>query len=108
MIEKTTEMNRLFDFYHVLLTEKQQEYMEMYYQEDYSLGEIAERSGVSRQAIYDTIKRTEQILVTYEEKLLLYDKFIRRHTILKELERVLHQEEKATILPLLEALQNID
>jgi len=77
----------LYDFYHLLLTDKQKEYMELYYREDYSLGEIASESNVSRQAVYDTIRRTEQLLEMYEKKLKLYEKFSRRTELLDQLER---------------------
>lgn len=82
MIEKTTRLNLLFDFYHALLTPKQQEYMKMYYVEDFSLVEIADLANVSRQAIYDNIKRTEGILESYESKLFLYKKFDQRNELL--------------------------
>ncbi len=49
-IEKTNRMNALFEFYSTLLTEKQMNYMELYYADDFSLGEIAEEYEVSRQA----------------------------------------------------------
>ncbi|WLV25735.1 putative DNA-binding protein [Aciduricibacillus chroicocephali] len=86
MLEKTTYINALFDFYQALLTPKQRNYMEMYYAEDYSLGEISEDSQVSRQAVYDNIKRTEAILETYEEKLRLYEKFKKRTELIDKLE----------------------
>lgn len=70
-ISKTNEVNQLFDFYGDLLTPKQREYIEMYYRDDYSLGEIAEYSQVSRQAVYDNIRRTEKILKHYEKILHL-------------------------------------
>ena len=60
-------MNALFEFYSTLLTEKQMNYMELYYADDFSLGEIAEEYHVSRQAVYDNIKRTEKILEDYEK-----------------------------------------
>jgi len=88
LLEKTMRLNYLFDFYQTLLTPKQREYMNMYYLEDFSLVEIAELSNVSRQAIYDNIKRTESILETYEENLLLYDKFDRRSELLGQLKEV--------------------
>lgn len=87
MLEKTTRINYLFDFYQALLTPKQRNYMEMYYLEDYSLGEISELSEVSRQAVYDNIKRTEQILESYEKKLHLYDKFLSRVNLLDKIEQ---------------------
>ena len=64
-IEKTNRINALFEFYEPLLTEKQMTYIELYYRDDYSLGEIAENYQVSRQAVYDNIKRTEKILEDY-------------------------------------------
>ena len=50
-LEKTTQMNLLVEFYGSLLTDKQLEYMELYYGDDYSLGEIAEEFDVSRQSV---------------------------------------------------------
>ena len=82
MLEKTTRINYLYDFYQSLLTPKQQSYMSLYYLEDYSLGEIAEEYDVSRQAVYDNIKRTEAMLEEYEEKLLLFQKFHERGKLL--------------------------
>lgn len=86
MLEKTTRINFLLDFYQALLTPKQRSYMELYYLEDYSLGEISDTFEVSRQAVYDNIKRTEKMLESYEERLKLYEKFLKRQTLIKELE----------------------
>ena len=82
---KTTRMNFLFDFYQALLTDKQRSYMELYYLDDNSLGEIAESYGVSRQAVYDNIRRTEAMLEEYEEKLCLLEKFQQRTQMLSQL-----------------------
>ncbi len=78
-------MNFLFDFYQALLTDKQRSYMELYYLDDHSLGEIAESYGVSRQAVYDNIRRTEAMLEEYEEKLCLLEKFQQRTQMLLQL-----------------------
>jgi predicted DNA-binding protein YlxM (UPF0122 family) len=78
MLEKTMRINYLFDFYQSLLTEKQKSYMSLYYLDDYSLGEIADEYDISRQAVYDNIKRTEAMLEEYEMKLLLFQKFQER------------------------------
>ncbi|QAS51024.1 putative DNA-binding protein [Halobacillus litoralis] len=86
MLEKTTRINYLFDFYQSLLTPKQSNYMELYYLEDYSLGEISETFDVSRQAVYDNIRRTETMLEEYEKKLQLYEKFQKRQQVFKEME----------------------
>ncbi|MFD1705854.1 putative DNA-binding protein [Siminovitchia sediminis] len=82
MLEKTTRMNYLYDFYQSLLTPKQRDYMSLYYRDDFSLGEIAENHGVSRQAVYDNLKRTEALLEEYEEKLSLYKRFEERKKLL--------------------------
>lgn len=55
-------MSLLFDYYGGLLTEKQRTYFDLYYNQDLSLGEIAEQEGISRQGVHDAISRTEAIL----------------------------------------------
>lgn len=91
MLEKTTRMNYLYDFYQSLLTPKQRSYMALYYLDDYSLGEISEEYNVSRQAVYDNIKRTEAMLEEYEEKLLLFAKFQERSKLINEMKEVLKE-----------------
>jgi hypothetical protein len=90
-------MNYLFDFYQPLLTPKQRNYMELYYLEDYSLGEISELLEVSRQAVYDNIKRTEAMLETYEEKLHLYEKFQQRLTLIEQLEDLIMEDDRSVL-----------
>ncbi len=92
MLEKTTRMNYLYDFYQSLLTPKQRSYMALYYLDDFSLGEIAEEYNVSRQAVYDNIKRTEIMLEEYEEKLLLFKKFQERTKLIEEMKERLKEE----------------
>lgn len=75
MKEKSYEMTILFDFYGDILTEKQQELFDLYYNEDLSLGEIAEHLGITRQGVRDGIVRAEQIILQFEEKLGLAAKF---------------------------------
>lgn len=89
---KTTRVNFLFDFYQSLLTEKQRVYMKLYYLEDLSLGEIAEEYNVSRQAIYDNVRRTEAMLEDYEVKLKLFSKFQTRMKLMKEIEALINEE----------------
>ncbi|SDX32122.1 MULTISPECIES: putative DNA-binding protein [Salimicrobium] len=93
MLEKTTRVNFLFDFYQSLLTPKQRNYMELYFLEDYSLGEISETFDVSRQAVYDNIRRTEMMLEEYEKKLLLYDKFSKRQKLLEMMSQSLEESD---------------
>ncbi|MDQ6596933.1 putative DNA-binding protein [Bacillus salipaludis] len=110
MLEKTTRMNYLYDFYYSLLTPKQQSYMSLYYLDDYSLGEIAEEYNVSRQAVYDNIKRTEAMLEEYEEKLLLFQKFQERSNLLKHVRELLNAEQpsKQAMLEAVAELEKLD
>ncbi|MBI0578465.1 putative DNA-binding protein [Neobacillus cucumis] len=110
MLEKTTRMNYLYDFYYSLLTPKQQSYMSLYYLDDYSLGEIAEEYNVSRQAVYDNIKRTEAMLEEYEEKLLLFQKFQERSNLLKHVRELLNAEHpsKQAMLEAVAELEKLD
>ncbi|ULT59762.1 putative DNA-binding protein [Neobacillus drentensis] len=110
MLEKTTRMNYLYDFYYSLLTPKQQSYMSLYYLDDYSLGEIAEEYDVSRQAVYDNIKRTEAMLEEYEEKLLLFQKFQERTRLIRDMKELLNEENpsKATLLKMATELEKLD
>lgn len=100
-------LNYLFDFYQTLLTPKQREYMKLYYLEDYSLVEISEYASVSRQAVYDNLKRTEAILESYEEKLRLYEKFDQRIQLLKELERMMTDDNSDQKLLLISQLKEL-
>ncbi|MEY8441207.1 putative DNA-binding protein [Lactobacillaceae bacterium 24-114] len=90
-IEKNERINSLFEFYQPLLTKKQNQYLELYYADDYSLGEIAENFKVSRQAVYDNIKRTEKILEAYEEKLHLDANFQKRNKLADAIQAYIQQ-----------------
>lgn len=75
----------LYDFYGDMLTEKQQEMIELYYNEDLSLAEIASHSGISRQGVRDSIKRGENQLSEFEECLGLVARFGRMGHVLGEI-----------------------
>jgi len=68
-LERTNRINLLFDFYGPLLTDKQQTFLKCHYYDDYSLGEIAAEFQISRQAVYEHLKRAEQTLEQYERRL---------------------------------------
>ncbi|WP_114571105.1 putative DNA-binding protein [Exiguobacterium flavidum] len=104
-LDKTNRMNYLFDFYQMLLTPKQRNYMSLYYLDDYSLGEIADEFEVSRQAVYDNIKRTEAMLEQYEEKLALFSKYEERKQLLDTLKRFDLPSEAMAALEALEQLE---
>ena len=63
------EVTLLFDTYGDMLTDKQREYLDMRYNQDMSLGEIAQMQGVSRQAVHDNLVRTENLLRRMEENI---------------------------------------
>ena len=75
MEDNTLRRAMLFDFYGDLLTDKQREYYDLHYNEDLSLGEIAEQSGISRQGVWDIIRRADRILTETEEKTGLVERF---------------------------------
>ena len=66
---KNMEIALLFDFYGDMLTDKQRDMMEQYYNQDLSLSEIAENAGISRQGVRDSVKRAEVQLFDMEERL---------------------------------------
>lgn len=87
-IERRAYLVELFDIYGELLTDKQQQMFDLYYQDDFSLGEIAQTCAVSRQAVFDIIKRTEHTLTDYEQKLHLAEKSRRERKIFERLEEL--------------------
>jgi predicted DNA-binding protein YlxM (UPF0122 family) len=110
VLDKTLRMNYLFDVYQSLLTPKQQKYMSLYYLDDWSLGEIAEEYEVSRQAIYDNIKRTEFMLEEYEIKLSLLVKYEERSKLLIALKKAAQEKESTPeeIIQLIDSLEKLD
>ena len=75
-MEKFVEQTLLYDFYGELLTERQQQVYESVVLEDYSLSEVAEELGISRQGVHDMIKRCNHTLEEYESRLHLVEKFL--------------------------------
>lgn len=75
MFEKMIEISLLNDFYGQLLTAKQRELLKLYHEENFSLSEIADAYGISRQGVHDAVKKAEKTLHKYESKLGLISKF---------------------------------
>lgn len=79
MKNQTYRMSMLYDFYGDLLTDRQKEFYDLYYNEDLSLAEIAENYGISRQGVRDVIVRAEATLTEIEDKTHLIRRFHEMH-----------------------------
>lgn len=75
MKNQTYRMTMLYDFYGELLTERQKEFFDLYYNEDLSLAEIAENYGISRQGVRDVIVRAEAAMTEIEDKTHIIRRF---------------------------------
>ena len=87
---KDLKVSLLLDFYGGILTDKQLDALELYYNEDLSLAEIAQHTKITRQGVRDSIKRGEAILFEMEEKLGFYEKY---HDIGQKVNEVLNLTE---------------
>jgi predicted DNA-binding protein YlxM (UPF0122 family) len=87
-IEKTLRVNALLDFYGGLLTEKQRLSLALFYGDDFSLGEIAANVGISRQAVFDMLRRGEILLENYEKVLGLAREHEKRRKLFAEAEEL--------------------
>lgn len=85
-MEKNVQISMLNEFYGKLLTEKQYEIIDNYYNQDLSLSEIAENNQITRQAVRDILKKGEKKLFEYEEKLQFMKRTLNQE---KRIERVL-------------------
>lgn len=84
-MDKNVKISLLYDFYRNLLTERQAESVDLYYNEDLSLAEIGEHMGITRQGVRDNIMRAEGTLIDAEERLGLAARFL---SIRDDLERI--------------------
>ena len=89
MFDKITEISLLHDFYGQLLTDRQQQVMKLYHEENLSLSEIAREFGISRQGVHDTLKSAEKTLTGYETKLGLVEKFKKTEGAVKEIDDII-------------------
>ncbi|UUX34101.1 YlxM family DNA-binding protein [Fundicoccus culcitae] len=104
-LEKTIYIGSLFSIYKPLLTEKQQEMLSLYYEEDFSLSEIADQFGISRQGVRDNIRRGENQLQNYEAALSMHANRIKRLSLLDELQA---QVDEPNLRRLIEQLKQIE
>ena len=93
-VMEVTEINILYDLYNGLLSKRQSDIIEMYYCDNLSLAEIAEHLDISRQAVYDTLKRAVKILRRYETVLQLASKYSYENRIYKSVLRAINKMEK--------------
>ncbi|HBQ85600.1 MAG TPA: DNA-binding protein [Syntrophomonas sp.] len=98
MLEKLDYMVMLNDFYGPLLTPKQQEILSLYYENDWSLTEIAREKNITKQAVHDLIRRAEKSLQGYETRLGLVEKFQKTRRQLEAVYDLLnHSEDREAI-----------
>ena len=89
MTDDTLRRAMLFDFYDELLTNKQREYYDLHYNDDLSLSEIAEQTGISRQGVWDIIRRAQSAMEDIEEKTGLIKRFNERAAGLSQVQEKL-------------------
>ncbi len=87
-MEKNVKISMLNEFYGKLLTQKQYEIIDDYYNNDLSLSEIAENNQITRQAVRDILKKGEKKLFQYEEKLMFMKRMLNQE---KKIEKVLSE-----------------
>ncbi|WP_411844057.1 putative DNA-binding protein [Salinicoccus sp. HZC-1] len=107
-LERTMRMNYLYDFYNSLLTDKQRRYIELYYLEDFAFSEIAEELDVTRQAVYDNLKRSKDLLEHYEENLSMYRNFKSRQEFIKRLKNKLGKSMDSETEEIINRLEELD
>ncbi len=93
MLDKLNRVNVLYDIYGPLLTERQQEVLRFYFSDDLSLGEIGSELGVSRQAVYDIIRRSLSAMDSLDKRLGLYNLFHFQQACLLEADAILQKDQ---------------
>ncbi len=104
-LQKSIELNNLYDLYQDLLTDKQKDYFESYYFDDYSITEISENKEVSRNAVHDQLKRTTKKLNDLESKLGLYKKYKQRQIII---DKIKESTNDSNIINLMDELEKVE
>lgn len=97
-MEKIYEQTLLYDFYGELLTKHQQSIYEDAVYNDMSLGEIAEEQGISRQGVHDLIRRCDKILLDYEGKLHLVERFAKARDTISRIEALTVENPEGTAM----------
>ena len=109
-MEKNVKISMLLDIYGKLLTEKQFFLLDDYYNQDLSLSEIAENEGITRQAVRDNLKKGENKLLEYEEKLEIMKKTLVQEEkiaiILSEITKISDKASDKEVAKVLEDVKN--
>lgn len=104
LLEKKVFYNSLYEYYKELFTTKQQTYFQNYYYDDLSLSEIAQMHNVSRNAVFDQLKKMYILLEQYEEKMGLLNQATQRNALYEEY----IQSKNVTVLELIEKLKDLE
>lgn len=94
-MDKNVQIGLLFSFYRNMLTDRQAECIDLYYNEDLSLAEISEHLGITRQGVRDNIKRAEHTMYDTEERLGLVSKFLGIKEKLEKIDDIIRDIEKS-------------
>ncbi|MFO7941836.1 MAG: sigma factor-like helix-turn-helix DNA-binding protein [Bacillota bacterium] len=107
-LERTLRANRLYDLYAGLLTQRQRRVVYLYYAMDLSLGEIAERLGVTRQAIHDSVVRAVSTLEDAESSLGFLERWENAKILTEQIENSLLRDDRASLSDALEKLRELN
>ena len=108
MSEKNMRYCLLLDFYGEVLSENQREMMDLYYNEDFSLSEIADEIGITRQGVRDAVRRAAESLASLEEKLGMIARFERLRAQRAEIAVLLSDDSRPRDAVIREALQKLE
>ena len=106
-MEKILEQTLLYDFYGELLTEHQRQVYEDVVLNDFSLSEVAENRGISRQGVHDMIRRCNRSLEEYESKLHLVEKFLAIRENVEQIRRLTRSPEKEPVSDVMRQIERI-
>ena len=88
-MQDIVKLSVLFDYYGAVLTEKQADVCDMYFNQNLSLSEISEITGITRQGVRDSLKKSEKILFEHEEKLGIYEKDLKVADLIEKIDCLL-------------------
>lgn len=107
--ENKVYLSLLYDFYKDFLTERQKKIIELYVNEDLTLGEISKELGISRQGVFDAFRKAEMVLKKYEAKLKLADRYYKNISlideVLQKLRRIYDRYKDEEIMSIINSIQ---